>query len=53
MSAVSDRNIAIKRILDSLYARAIDKNLTIDESEYKNPWICYFQQQLGDLGKFS
>ncbi|ENI0827744.1 hypothetical protein ABW752_002788 [Listeria innocua] len=35
MSAVSDRNIAIKRILDALYARAIDKNLTIDESEYK------------------
>ncbi|KAA9590166.1 hypothetical protein [Listeria monocytogenes] len=35
MSAVSDRNIAIKRILDTLYARAIDNNLPIDESEYQ------------------
>ena len=36
MSAIEDRNECVRNILDSLYEKAVNANVVIDESSYKN-----------------
>lgn len=36
MSATDERNERVRKILDSLYARAVDAGVEIDESAYKD-----------------
>lgn len=53
MSATDERNERVRKILDSLYARAVDAGVEIDESAYKDSLENFSLPQLGDSEKFS